>query len=168
MRFTLEALIGLLFVLAVSTGMLLVSLAPHSDELSHDLLVGQILWVGNEQLLWVLALYALLLVAWFSLNNKPRPLLFYLIFSLAVTASVQLVGIYLVFASLILPALVTRSITSQKHALLFAYRLGICGYIVGLIASIFLDIPTGVVTVWSLLLVTLCVKPFLRKSLNIV
>ncbi|NOQ76299.1 MAG: metal ABC transporter permease [Methylococcaceae bacterium] len=161
----LEALIGLLFVLAASAGMLLVSLAPHGDELLHDLLVGQILWVGTEQLLWVSALYALLLTAWFTVNNKPHPVLFYIIFSLAVTASVQLVGIYLVFASLILPALVTRNIARRKHALLFAYGLGIGGYFVGLITSIILDMPTGAITVWSLLLMTLCIKPFLRKSL---
>ena len=33
---------------------------------------------------------------------------FYLLFGLSVTASVQLVGVYLVFATLIIPALATR------------------------------------------------------------
>jgi len=157
----LEALIGLLFVLAASGGLLLASFAPHSDELLHDLLVGQILWVSYEQLLWVAALYLPLLLIWFSVKSK-HPMLFYVIFSLAVTASVQLVGIYLVFASLILPALVSRNISPQFTALLIAYLIGLGGYAVGLIASLIFDLPTGTITVWSLLLISLLTKPLLK------
>lgn len=159
----LEALIGLLFVLAASAGMLLVSHAPHSDELLHDLLVGQILWVSYEQLGWVLALYAPLLLVWFSFNEKKQPLLFYLIFSLAVTASVQLVGIYLVFASLILPAIVSRDIVSPKLRLLLAYSIGLAGYSLGVTASILFDLPTGAVTVWTLLLTVMTLKPLINR-----
>ena len=148
----LEALIGLLFILAASASILLVSYAPHSDELLHDLLVGQILWVDNNQLLWVSALYIPLLITWFSVDCARKPIMFYLIFSLAVTASVQLVGIYLVFASLILPALVTRDIESSQRRFLFAYIIGLSGYFVGLIASLLFDLPTGAIMVWGLLL----------------
>jgi len=157
----LEALIGLLFVLAASAGMLLVSYAPHSDELLHDLLVGQILWVSYEQLLWVAALYLPLLLLWFSVKSK-HPMLFYVVFSLAVTASVQLVGIYLVFASLILPALVSRNISSRFKALSIAYLIGLSGYTIGLIASLIFDLPTGAIMVWSLLLISLLTKPLLK------
>jgi len=159
----LEALIGLLFVLAASAGMLLISQVPHGDELLHDLLVGQILWVNIEQLIWVAALYFLLLIAWFSLNSKQHPMLFYIIFSLAITASVQLVGIYLVFASLILPALATRTISNQKRATLLAYSLGLCGYSLGLIASLIFDLPTGAIIVWTLLLTMIVIRPLFRN-----
>ena len=46
---------------------------------------------------------------------------FYVLFALAVTVSVQLVGVYLVFASLIVPALATRGMT-RARSLLAAYR----------------------------------------------
>jgi len=153
----LEALIGLLFVLAASGGLLLASYGPNSDELLHDLLVGQILWVNSEQLLAVLALYIPLLLVWFTIKRSQHPMLFYLLFSLAVTASVQLVGIYLVFASLIVPALATRTITNTTIGLCIAYSIGICGYITGLIASLLFDLPTGAIIVWTLMLCGLCI-----------
>jgi len=162
-RQNLEALIGLLFVLSASAGMILVSYAPHSDELLHNLLVGQILWVNNDQLLWVAALYIPLLITWFSIDIRQRPIIFYLVFSLAITASVQLVGIYLVFASLIIPALVSHSIVQQKNKLMIAYIIGLSGYFVGLTASFILDLPTGAITVWSLLFVALLAKIFMHK-----
>lgn len=159
----LEALIGLLFVLSASAGMILVSYAPHSDELLHDLLIGQILWVNSEQLLWVAALYIALLVAWFTINVRQHPIIFYLIFSLAITASVQLVGIYLVFASLIIPALASHSIVQQKNKFIIAYSVGLSGYFVGLTASFVLDLPTGAITVWSLLLMAIIAKMLMPK-----
>jgi len=161
---SLEALIGLLFVLAASGGLLLASYAPHSDQLLHDLLVGQILWVSYQQLLWVMALYIPLLVVWFTFNGKQRPMLFYLVFSLAVTASVQLVGIYLVFASLILPALASRHIINVKSRLFIAYMIGLAAYLLGLIASLIFDLPTGAITVWTLLLMALITKPLLNRN----
>lgn len=161
----LEALIGLIFVLAASGALLLASYAPHSDELLHDLLVGQILWVSTEQLLWVAALYIPLLLIWFNVNNTQRPILFYLVFSLAVTASVQLVGIYLVFASLIVPAIASRKIVNPNRRLLTAYGIGLSGYILGLIASLAFDLPTGAVTVWTLLAIVIVFKPMIDRSL---
>ncbi len=160
---SLEALIGLLFVLAASGGLLLASYAPHSDELLHDLLVGQILWVSYEQLLWVMALYIPLLIVWFSFNCTQRPMLFYLVFSLAVTASVQLVGIYLVFASLILPALASRHIINLRKRLFIAYMIGLGAYLLGLMASLIYDLPTGAITVWTLLFMVLITKPLLNR-----
>lgn len=159
----LEALIGLLFVLAASGGLLLASFAPHSNELLHDLLVGQILWVDIEQLLWVASLYIPLLLIWFNFNRKQRPIVFYLVFSLAVTASVQLIGIYLVFASLILPALATRKISNKKAQLLVGYSVGLFGYILGIIASMLFDLPTGAITVWSLLVIVILMTPLLNN-----
>lgn len=158
----LEALIGLLFILAASGGLILASYIPHSNELLHDLLVGQILWVSYEQLLWVAALYLPLLLLWFTLKSK-RPMLFYIVFSLAVTASVQLVGIYLVFASLILPAIASRKISSPFKALTIAYLVGVSGYIVGLIASLIFDLPTGAIMVWGLLIMALFTRPLFKS-----
>lgn len=156
-----EALIGLLFILAASGGLLLISHSPESDSLIHDLLVGQILWVTTEQLLWVGALYSVLLLCWFTLKQQ-RNVLFYVFFSLAVTASVQLVGVYLVFASLILPALATRTIQSTFKRFALAYTLGISGYLTGLLGSLIFDLPMGALTVWTLFIIV--ISTMLLKS----
>ena len=74
---------------------------------------------------------------------------FYPVFALAITASVQLVGVYLVFASLIVPALATARATGRR-ALIAAYAIGIAGYVSGLVLSAVLDLPSGAMIVWTL------------------
>ncbi len=46
-----EALIGILFVLASTAQILLLANNPHGGEYLKDLLAGQILWVGTDQLI---------------------------------------------------------------------------------------------------------------------
>lgn len=142
-----EALIGVLFVLAATAALLLLSRNPHGAEQLKDLLVGQILWVGWSTLAWVALVTAAVLAAWFTF--KPRGAGFYLLFAISVTASVQLVGIYLVFASLIIPALATRKL-SGRSAVLAAYGLGAAAYAAGLAGSALWDLPSGALIVWSL------------------
>ncbi|MBS1209278.1 MAG: zinc/manganese transporter permease [Proteobacteria bacterium] len=142
---TQEALIGVLFVLASCIGLLLLAGNPHGGEHLKDLLVGQILWVNSEQLLGVAWLTAIVLGIWFLAGERLGRLGFYLLFALAVTASVQLVGVYLVFSSLIIPALATRSFTRAR--LLRAYLLGGLSYLFGLALSAVFDLPSGAVIV---------------------
>lgn len=142
-----EALIGVMFVLAATGGILLLSHNPHGGEHLKELLVGQILWVSFQQLIPIAILYAVILVFWFR-TRHTRSLLFYILFALTVTASVQMVGVYLVFSSLIIPALAVRR--ARRYSLLLAYSLGAAGYAMGLIASALFDLPTGAVIVWSL------------------
>ena len=65
------------------------------------------------------------------------------------TASVQLVGVFLVFASLIIPSVATRG-HSDRRGLAAAYLLGLAGYVLGLGLSALFDLPTGAMIVWSL------------------
>jgi len=66
-----------------------------------------------------------------------------------VTASVQLVGVYLVFATLIVPALGARNHPGGRR-LAIAYGVGVAGYAAGLLLSAALDLPTGAMVVWCL------------------
>ncbi len=150
-----EALIGSLFVLAATGGTLLLAGNPQGGDHLKDLLVGQILWVSNAQLLSMALVTALVLVAWRGTRRHLARVGFYLAFALSVTASVQLVGVYLVFASLILPALAVRHI--EKGALPIAYLVGAAGYTVGLAASALLDLPSGPLVVWSLAICAIAV-----------
>lgn len=143
-----EAYIGLTFVLAASLGILLMSHDVHAGEHLKDLLVGQILWVSHEQLFGTAILSAALLLAWRTLRTSQSHFAFYGLFALAVTASVQLVGIYLVFASLIVPALATYRLHTQRMA--YAAAIGISGYGLGLLLSVWFDLPAGVTIVCTM------------------
>lgn len=148
-----EAVIGLLFVLAASGGILLMSRDVHAGEHLKDLLVGQILWVGTNQLIATAVLTVVLLALWRILIHRFGSLGFYTLFALAVTASVQLVGVYLVFTSLILPALATYRM--QQHRNVMAFAVGIAGYAVGLLLSMWFDLPTGAAIVCAMAAVAL-------------
>ena len=143
-----EACIGLTFVLAASGGILLMSRDVHSGEHLRDLLAGQILWVSSYQLISTALLTAVLLALWQWSRLKTHNLGFYGLFALAVTASVQLVGVYLVFASLIVPALATYRISRRRA--LYAFAVGIAGYAIGLLLSAWFDLPSGATVVWAI------------------
>jgi len=138
-----EALIGVLFVLASCAGLLLLANNPHGGEHLKDLLVGQILWVSTRQLVVMLVVTGAVLVVWLALGRRVGPISFYALFAIAVTASVQLVGVYLVFASLIVPALATSAMASRRSRLLAGFSIGAAGYAVGLAMSSLIDLPSG-------------------------
>lgn len=143
-----EGIIGVVFVLAATAEILLLAGNPQGGEHLKDLLVGQILWVSTDQLALVAALTAVVLAAWFGLGKKLGRLGFYLLFGVSVTASVQLVGVYLVFATLIVPALATRN--ASRLRLPKAWLLAGLGYAIGLVLSTIYDLPSGAIIVWGL------------------
>jgi zinc/manganese transport system permease protein len=67
---------------------------------------------------------------------------------------VQIVGVYLVFASLILPALATRRMSGPAR-LVAGYGIGAMAYFAGILISALLDLPTGAVTVWAMAVTSL-------------
>lgn len=144
-----EALIGTLFVLAATGGILLLAENPHGGEHLKDLLVGQILWSTWGSLIPIALLYALLLALWVPLKERLGRMGFYVTFAFAVTASVQVVGVYLVFASLIIPALAVRPLAAHRR-LPVAYAIGALAYVLGIAASAMWDLPTGALTVWAM------------------
>jgi zinc/manganese transport system permease protein len=145
-----EALIGVMFILAACAGILLLSGNPHGGEHLKDLLVGQILWVGKTQIAWLAAITTVLVLAMATgIVRKLGRFGFYATFAIAVTASVQLVGVYLVFTSLIVPALATRGMTGRARYV-SGYAVGAIGYALGLALSALLDLPSGAVIVWVL------------------
>jgi zinc/manganese transport system permease protein len=145
-----EAQIGVLFVLAATAGILLLAKNPHGGEHLRDLLAGQILWVSYGQLVWPAVVTAGVLIALWCLGERSGSLGFYLLFALAVMLSVQLVGVYLVFASLIVPSLGTRNFGGRSRRLAVAGGVGAVGYALGLILSAALDLPSGALIVWCL------------------
>jgi zinc/manganese transport system permease protein len=136
-----EATIGVTFIVAANAAILLLASNPHGAEHLKDLLIGQILWVNPKTLVYVGAIYAAILVAWFGWARRIGGIGFYLLFACTVTVSVQLVGVYLVFTTLIVPALATRYFSRCRLAT--CYALGAIGYAAGLGISLFSDLPPG-------------------------
>jgi zinc/manganese transport system permease protein len=150
---TQEALIGSTFVVAACVGILLLAHDPHGGEELQDMLAGQILWVGNEQLKWASLVTAILgFMLFFPFSRKG--LGFYAMFAAAVTLSVQLAGVYLVFASLILPALAVRELPGRR-GVWYGWAIGAFGYASGLVVSALFDLPSGAVAVCALACVAL-------------
>lgn len=148
-----EAVIGVTFVLGATGSVLLLASNVHGSEHLRDLLVGQILWVQPARLLWVAAAYGLILILWFGARDRLGQIGFYALFAVAVTLSVQLVGLYLVFATLIVPPLATRRMAHRR--LPAAWLLSVAAYATGLMLSTALDLPTGPVIVWVLVALAL-------------
>lgn len=142
-----EAIIGVSFVAAACATILVLAKDPQAGEHMKELLVGQILWTT-----WAgLAPLAIVTAAVLALRRwtKASPLAFYLAFAFAITASVQVVGVYLVFASLIVPALAARGRAPP------GYAVGVAGYAAGLLASALFDLPAGAAIVLGLILAAL-------------
>ena len=160
-----EAIIGVVYVVAASAQIVLLGFDAHGAEHLKDLLVGQILWVAPRDLLPIAALYALVLFAlrWGDLTR--RRLFFYAVFAVTITASVQLVGVLLVFASLIVPALAARRLTTKTGRFIVGYVTGALGYIFGLSISFITDAPTGATIVCTLAATAVATTALSRKCL---
>lgn len=136
-----EALIGCAFVFAASFSLIIISGDPHSGEQMKDILAGQILWADWSDLLWAGPVFILTGLLW-ALLKQHRPALFYPLFALTIPFSVKLIGVYLVFTSLIIPALATVKLTDGKRYMT-AYLVSVLSFAAGLYLSYAADLPSG-------------------------
>lgn len=142
-----EALIGLVYVAAASTALLMASTDPHGREQLDTLLAADVLWAPWPPVLCLGAVSALVLLI--SLRHGRRrgdtgpsgwhDALFYPVFALAMSLAVPVLGLYLVFALLIGPSLWHRHGLSVPGSCLMA--TGACA--AGLALSWQMDWPSG-------------------------
>ncbi|MCL1079435.1 metal ABC transporter permease [Parashewanella spongiae] len=159
----LEAMIGSLYVLAAVFGMLILAKDAHGAELLKQLMSGQILWVSWEQLLLPSIVYGVILLTLIMRPSLMHGRGFYLLFALVITLSVELVGVYLVFSSLILPALAVNKMMNLS-AIWWAYGVGMMGYLLGLLLSMTFDLPSGAMIVVCLSMVTIAFRVLSAKK----
>jgi len=145
-----------LFVLASTAQILILANDPHGGEDLKDLLAGQILWVTPQQLVHAAILTGIFLIAWFRWRRQLGRVGFYVLFALVVTISVQLVGVYLVFTSLIVPAVATYRYPVRRQ-LALGYALSFASYVIGLVLSAAFDLPSSPVIVWAMTLIGLLI-----------
>lgn len=131
-----EALIGLVYVAGATACVIGAALDPHGRERLTALLAADVLWVHWQAAALMAAGAAVVL----ALSGRlARDALFYPVFALALSIAVPALGLYLVFALLIAPALWTRRGRPLRDAVLLAAAAGLLG--LGL--SWALDWPSG-------------------------
>jgi zinc/manganese transport system permease protein len=158
-----EALIGIVYAVSASLGVLALDRAPQGAEHIKQLLIGSILTVTPQEVGAIAVLYGAIGIVHFvfrrplvevSFNpllaaaNRRRILLwdvvFYGSFALVVTSSVRIAGVLLVFSYLIVPAaLAGLFATDLGKRLVLAWALGAALTAAGLYASWTFDLPTG-------------------------
>lgn len=136
-----EAWIGILYVVGASLAVLLVSGDPHGAQALHRAESGDLLWAS-----WPLVLAVAVLTALVWLLSHWRPAwmtsaAFMPVFAVAVTYSVSLAGIYVVFATLIMTPLIVG--TRAGKGPLLAACCGIAGHLSAVVVSVTLDVPVG-------------------------
>ena len=136
-----EAVIGSSFILAASVALLALANNPHGGEELRHVLSGQILFVEWSDIAAFVPVYGLVAALWFAVPRVRAGAGFFVLFALAITASVQLVGVYVVFASLILPALAGR--VANGYVLVRALASGIAAVAVAILISASVDLPAG-------------------------
>lgn len=134
-----EALIGLVYVAAAGATVIAVAFDPHGRERMAALLAADVLWVRWSSVLLLAAAAALVLALATWNGALRRDAVFYPVFALALSVAVQVLGLYLVFALLIAPALWTRRGASVARAV----ALGAAACLAGMGLSWGLDWPSG-------------------------
>ena len=136
-----EAVIGSSFIVAASAGLLVLANDPHGGKALSEVLSGQILFISWADVATFLPVYLLFAIAWSVSPRLRTGTGFFVLFALVITSSVQLVGVYVVFASLILPALAARK--GKGYALGRAYASGVVSVVAAILISAVADLPAG-------------------------
>jgi zinc/manganese transport system permease protein len=167
-----EALIGIVYAVAAALTVLVLERVPLGGEQIKALLVGSILAVTAGDVVRVSALYgAIALVHWLCRRPLARlsfggtvagarlwDFVFYLTFGVVVTSSVRIAGVLLVFAYLIVPAVIGAAVASTPtRRLLGGWSVGSAASVLGLAASYRFDLPPGATIVATLGVALLCV-----------
>ncbi len=138
-----EALIGLLYVFGASMALLGAGQDPHGRERLSQLLAADVLWADWPQ---VMVLGACAAAVALSRRWLPRDAVFYPGFALVASLAVPVLGLFVVFAALIAPALWHRAGVPTWLACLGA----VLASALGLLASWVLDVPSGAAVALSL------------------
>jgi zinc/manganese transport system permease protein len=148
-----EAWIGILYVLGASLAVLLVSGDPHGAQALQRAASGDLLWSSWDL---VIAAATLTVLVWLLGLWRPEWLsgaAFMPVFAVAVTYSVSLAGIYVVFATLIITPLMLGML--QRQPPLVAALCAITGQLSAIICSVVADVPVGPAIVVSTLVMAL-------------
>jgi zinc/manganese transport system permease protein len=170
-----EALIGVIYVVAAAAAVLLIDRAPQGAEHLKQILTGNILTSGLNDVAVIVPLYAAVGLLHLLLRRRLTgagtlawEFVFYATFGVVVTSSVAIAGVLLVFSFLIIPAAIGVMFASTLASqLAIGWIVGTFTSAVGLAASFAFDLPTGAAMVCAFgaaLAVAGLLYPFLRGN----
>jgi len=170
-----EALIGVIYVVAAAAAILLIDRAPQGAEHLKQILTGNILTSGFNDLALIVPLYtAVGLLHWVLRRHMAGDgslaweFVFYATFGIVVTSSVAIAGVLLVFSFLIVPAAIgVMFADSLLRQLAIGWISGTLVSAAGLAASFISDLPTGAAMVCAFgtsLALAGMLYPFLRAD----
>ncbi|MCA8961688.1 MAG: metal ABC transporter permease [Planctomycetes bacterium] len=158
-----EAIIGTIYTVALAATIVASAHLPHGAEHIGSLLSGSILWVRPDTVGWTAVLYALVGLIHFvfrrplaEITHSPESaaamgrrvwlwdLLFYATFGVVVTSSVSIAGVLVVYAYLIVPAVIALLCSPTPGPQLgIGWAVGAIVSIVGCAVSYTADLPAG-------------------------
>jgi zinc/manganese transport system permease protein len=142
-----EALVGMVYVVSAAIALLVARLDAHGAQHLHSLLAGDVLWAGWPEVAVLAACAAG--VALIGGARLARDGWFYPAFAVVCGVAVQVLGLFVVFAALMAPALWHRAGLGRAASLAVAGAAAAAG----LAASWFWDAPSGALVALALGLV---------------
>jgi len=178
-----EVTIGCVYVVATALSLVILSRTTQGMEELKSLFNGNILWVRWEEVALVAIAYGALVLLHtlqrkrfyalsFTTNKNVRPsllweFLFFASFAVVITLAVNIAGILLVFAFLIIPGFSASLLAASfGRRLILGWVLGLSFSAIGLWLSFIADLPVGA-TVVSLLGLLPIVAMFLRFGIGV-
>jgi len=182
-----EAFIGILYATGAAAVILAGDRLPHGNEHVHDLMVGHLLWVNWNEVLFYLAIYVILGIVFLFLHKRLLKIsqlketdkqamgnlvfwdfIFYALMGILVTFAVRVAGVLLIFGFLIVPAVIGSLIGKSFSArLAIGWATGVAVSLIGSYLSYSLDFPTGGMVVVTLGLGLFVVAVFKGLQLKI-
>jgi len=165
----IEAFIGLLYALGISSLMLILARSTEGTELFQQISAADILFTTKEDLISCALVYIgvslVMFIVYPRVNGIFKELLFFSMLAIVVTSSVQHAGVLVVFSLLIAPAYFAIVQTKVKP-LLFAWLSGSFSVGLAMLLSYTYDLPTGYSIIFVLVSFTLIGVWFLGKKTN--
>jgi len=178
-----EVTIGCVYVVATALSLVILSRSSQGMEELKSLFNGNILWVRWEDITFVAIAYGLLVLLHslqrkhfyalsFKNDSSKRPslvweFLFFASFAVVITLAVNIAGILLVFAFLIIPGFSASLLAGTfRMRLILGWALGLTASIIGLWLSFIADLPVGatVVSLLGLLPIVAVLLSFIVKK----
>jgi len=189
-RIKLEAVIGIIYVVASAVTVLIISKTPHGDANIQEVLFGALLAVTPGELVKLGIVFAILAVLHFafqkhvysitermqagkleklSLNEQGWNFFFYLSIGLAIVFAVQIGGVLPVFSYLVVPA-VSSIMVSRRKPIIIAVALfnAAVASFAGLWFSYTFDFPAGpsIVAIFGIIFFGAVMYRFLRPNIE--
>lgn len=182
-----EAIIGIVYVVAAATTILILSNAPHGHEQMEQMLTGKLLFVDGTEVITTAVMYAALGFLHFmfrkpfiaiscdsraaensGMHVRLYDCLFYAMFALMVTRSVAVAGVLVVFSFLIIPgACASMLVQGFKERVIWSWIIATTVSLCGVIISAVKNWPTGptmVVTFGAALVLSILIGTTLRRN----